>query len=100
MAVRQSNTVAKTLARGWKTGLEKIAGGEAPLYTAAAFGDLQSYFSIQKYRVVGSAVGVRDPFFREHDTRNAATTIIGGNQFINYASYDYLGLNQDRKSVV
>ncbi len=38
-------------------------------------------------------LGITPPFFRRHDGIAGATTSIGGNALINYASYNYLGLN-------
>ena len=38
-------------------------------------------------------VGISNPFFRLHETRAGATTIIEGRTYDNYSSYDYLGLN-------
>lgn len=65
-----------------------------PLYQAMSFDKHPLVSSINKYRTIGRAVGVRDPFFRVHDGRSGATTIMDGQEVVNYASYDYLGLNQ------
>ena len=37
-------------------------------------------------------LGVTNPFFRVHDGRAGATTLIGGETFTNFSSYNYLGL--------
>jgi 8-amino-7-oxononanoate synthase len=38
-------------------------------------------------------LGVSNPFFRVHDGRAGATTVIGGETFTNFSSYNYLGLS-------
>ena len=52
------------------------------------------YQSMMKYKLVGDTVGLADPFFKEHEARLGATTLMNGKQLINFGSYDYLGLNQ------
>jgi 8-amino-7-oxononanoate synthase len=37
-------------------------------------------------------LGVSNPYFRVHDGLAGATTVIGGESFTNYSSYNYLGL--------
>lgn len=37
--------------------------------------------------------GVQSPFFRVHEAVAGATTTIGARQYINFSSYNYLGLN-------
>jgi 8-amino-7-oxononanoate synthase len=37
--------------------------------------------------------GVQSPFFRVHETVAGATTTIGARQYLNFSSYNYLGLN-------
>ncbi|MBE9607832.1 aminotransferase class I/II-fold pyridoxal phosphate-dependent enzyme [Chitinilyticum piscinae] len=41
----------------------------------------------------GQRLGVPSPFFKLHDGLAGATTHIGGREYINFASYNYLGLN-------
>jgi 8-amino-7-oxononanoate synthase len=38
-------------------------------------------------------LNVPNPFFKPHDGLAAATTTMGGREFINFSSYNYLGLN-------
>ncbi|TBW39548.1 aminotransferase class I/II-fold pyridoxal phosphate-dependent enzyme [Siculibacillus lacustris] len=45
------------------------------------------------HREVATAIGVEDPYYRSHAGRAGATSTIDGRAVINFASYDYLGLN-------
>lgn len=50
----------------------------------------------QQLRIIndGAArLGIHSPFFKLHDGIAGATTQIGGQQYLNYASYNYLGLS-------
>jgi len=40
-------------------------------------------------------MGVRSPFFKLHEATASAATRIGGKPYINYASYNYLGMSGD-----
>ncbi|MGE0558035.1 MAG: aminotransferase class I/II-fold pyridoxal phosphate-dependent enzyme [Burkholderiales bacterium] len=40
-------------------------------------------------------LGVRHPYFKIHDGIAGATTQIAGKEYVNFASYNYLGLNGD-----
>lgn len=54
----------------------------------------------QQLRIIndGAArLGIKNPFFKLHDGIAGATTKIGGQEYINYASYNYLGLSGDRR---
>src|SRR5258708_35141229 len=46
-------------------------------------------------RAAGDALGISNPFFRVHDSIAAAETMIDGKSFLNFASYNYVGLNGD-----
>ena len=61
---------------------------------ATSFETLASYQQLKKQRAAADVLGVANPFFRAHEGRAGATTQIGARTVINFASYDYLGLNQ------
>ena len=44
-------------------------------------------------------LGVEDPFFRVHEGCSGATAVIDGRECINFASYNYLGLNGDERVI-
>src|SRR3712207_8224426 len=46
-------------------------------------------------REAAAALGLENPFFRPHEGVAGARTVIGGRGFLNFASYNYLGLNGD-----
>jgi 8-amino-7-oxononanoate synthase len=62
---------------------------------AIRFEDLPEYKRVATQRIAGEMLGVANPFYRSHDGAAGATTRIGGREFINFASYDYLGTNTD-----
>lgn len=67
-----------------------------PVYPPAkAFSDLHIYQSVKKATTVTDMFGLRNPFMHVHDGRLGATTVSEGRELVNFASYDYLGLNQE-----
>ncbi|TWB55010.1 8-amino-7-oxononanoate synthase [Rhizobium sp. ERR 922] len=59
------------------------------------FEDLPEYKRVATQRIAGELLGVANPFYRSHDAAAGATTRIGGREFVNFASYDYLATNTD-----
>jgi 8-amino-7-oxononanoate synthase len=57
------------------------------------FATLPRYRELRRHRAVADVVDVESPFFKLHEGRSGATCIIGGRSYLNFASYDYLGLN-------
>lgn len=50
---------------------------------------------IEMVREAGAALGFENPYFRPHEGVAGARTVIGGREYVNFASYNYLGLNGD-----
>lgn len=59
------------------------------------FAELPAYRSIAKYRDYQKLFALKDPFFQVHEARSGAEARIADRNLVNFASYDYLGLNQD-----
>lgn len=62
---------------------------------ARGFDSLADWRDSQRMKQVGALVGVGTPFFRRHDGRAGAVSQIAGCPVVNFASYDYCGLNAD-----
>lgn len=84
--------VKQSAGRQGRTGRQGVAQQRAT--HAARFEGLATYQQLKKQRAAADLLGVANPFFRAHDGRAGATTSIGTRTVINFASYDYLGLNQ------
>ncbi|WP_457582250.1 aminotransferase class I/II-fold pyridoxal phosphate-dependent enzyme [Ensifer canadensis] len=60
----------------------------------ARFEDLPEYKQVLTQKFASEQLGIANPFYRAHQTAAGATTVIDGRKLINFASYDYLGLNR------
>jgi 8-amino-7-oxononanoate synthase len=56
---------------------------------------LHIFQTMNKHRSVANMLGLKNPFYRAHDGRLGATAVHEGRELVNFASYDYLGLNQE-----
>ena len=59
----------------------------------ASFKDFPSYKHMQIQRVVGEKMDLISPFFVCHETKAKGRTRINGEEFLNFSTYDYIGLN-------
>ena len=57
--------------------------------------ELESYREIRMIEEAADYLGIADPFFRVHQGIAGAETVIDGRSYINFASYNYIGLNGD-----
>src|SRR5690606_38482037 len=95
-AVEKTSTglkgAARSLARSLGVGAPEAEAAFAP---ALPFSELNLFQSMNKHRELASMFGLENPFYHTHEGRLGATTVSNGRELINYASYDYLGLNQE-----
>jgi 8-amino-7-oxononanoate synthase len=55
--------------------------------------EFEGYREIRMIREAAEFLGISDPFFRVHEGIADAETVIGNRTYINFASYNYVGLN-------
>lgn len=67
---------------------------ESPAILAKDFSELPVYQTMMKQRVAADMLGLENPFFRVHEGPGGPVTRINGADHLNFASYDYLGLNR------
>lgn len=68
---------------------------ERAMVPTPRFEDLPDYRDLHRMQQAAALIGVENPYFRLHDGHAADTTLIHGVKVLNFASYDYLGLNAD-----
>lgn len=94
-AVQRTSSGLKGAARSIARSLGAVAAAPAEYAPAVPFSDLVVFQSMNKHRELASMFGLTNPFYRAHEGRLGATTVCEGRELINFASYDYLGLNQE-----
>jgi 8-amino-7-oxononanoate synthase len=55
--------------------------------------EFESYREIRMIREAAEFLDITDPFFRVHEGIAGAETLIGNQTYVNFASYNYIGLN-------
>ena len=72
-------------------------GAAAPeiIPRAPALGDPKAIAELDMMRRAGRLLRIEDPYFRAHAGIAGAVTRIGGAEYDNFVSYNYLGLNGD-----
>jgi 8-amino-7-oxononanoate synthase len=58
-------------------------------------GTLPGMRDFETMRDAGAALGIESPYFRQHDGVAGGRSSIGGRSYVNFASYNYCGLNGD-----
>lgn len=72
--------------------------GESDVHIPEAFWRFRMHPSYQQLHIMregGRRLGIADPYFREHEGIAGSQTRIGGREYINFSSYNYLGLCGD-----
>ena len=64
-----------------------------PFAQSTDFSTLPGMQELKLQRSAADVIGLTNPFFRVHETRAGATTMMNGKRYTNFSSYDYLGLN-------
>jgi 8-amino-7-oxononanoate synthase len=57
--------------------------------------ELESYREIRLIEQAAEYLDIADPFFRVHEGVASAETVIGNRSYLNFSSYNYIGLNGD-----
>lgn len=93
---RLSNAALRSLiddVRGKAAAPVEVPAAPAQRQYDTAFETLPGYEALRMQRAAADMLGIPSPFFRTHEQRAGAVSRIAGREVINFASYDYLGLN-------
>jgi 8-amino-7-oxononanoate synthase len=65
----------------------------SPVGDPTDFSTLPGFDELRLQRGAAERLDLENPYFKLHDGRAGANTVIGDRQYLNFSCYDYLGLN-------
>lgn len=71
----------------------KRAAAERKVAPRLSVTDLEGFKDIRMIREAAEFLQIADPYFRVHEGIAGAETVIGNRTYVNFASYNYIGLN-------
>ncbi len=83
----------RTGKRDRKAPPQRRASGSPTASKVFDFAELEDYKQLRMHRAAAEMIGIENPFFLAHDAIARDTTLIGNQNYINFSSYNYLGLN-------
>ncbi|MBQ9405570.1 MAG: aminotransferase class I/II-fold pyridoxal phosphate-dependent enzyme [Desulfovibrio sp.] len=72
---------------------QDIAQEQVPGGAASGFNRLRSKLAFDRLVEMGAQMGLDNPLFLCHERAAKATTCIGGKEYLNFSTYDYLDIN-------
>jgi 8-amino-7-oxononanoate synthase len=94
-AVERTSAGLKGAARSLARSLGASMPAPEEYAPAIPFAKHDTALTSHKHRELAAMFGLPNPFYHVHEGRLGATTKSNGRELINFASYDYLGLNQE-----
>lgn len=85
---------ARAAAGRRRVALELVADADAAP-VAPRFDQLPEAQDLARIDAASAILDLPNPFFRVHEGHASVRSVIGGREVLNFASYDYLGLNTD-----
>jgi len=90
LLIEKLSSVAAARSSGVTRRFEQEGEGRAPRLDVS---EMESFREIRMIRKAAEFLGIADPFFRVHEGIAGAETAIDGCRYVNFASYNYVGLN-------
>lgn len=91
---QRPSSVASAMSKAEDHGFAAEANQQVPA-RLTRFDSHPGYQQIAMIREGGRRLGLTDPFFKVHEGNAGATSMINGREYVNFASYNYLGLSGD-----